>query len=109
VNGESELCFLPQSVGGRGHRIIAAGIHMADCTDMDQLVEILSDLDDNPRDRKGSGRQARQTHLSRFNPDAAVKRILELYRSALTHPLPEPAPEGDVLGPGGLLPFGAST
>jgi hypothetical protein len=111
VNEETKLCFLPESVRGTGHRghcVIAAGIHLSDYTDMDQLVEILSDLDD-PRHRNGSGRQARQTYLRCFTRDATAKRILEMYRSALARPLPEPDPEGDVLGQYRLPPFGAAT
>jgi hypothetical protein len=111
VNEETERCFHPQSMGDglsglSSHR---SWHPYGYYRDLEQLVETLSDLDDNPRHRKGSGRQACQKYLGRFTSDAAVKRVLELYRSALAHPLPEPDPEGDVLGPGGLLPFRAST
>jgi len=56
-------------------------------TDVDALVDILSDIDDNPWRWDGYGQQGRQTYGSRFSPDAGVARLLEIYRFALEHPI----------------------
>jgi Glycosyl transferases group 1 len=56
-------------------------------TDVDALVDILSDIDDNPSRWDGYGQQGRKTYAGRFSPDAGVARSLEIYRFALEHPI----------------------
>jgi glycosyltransferase involved in cell wall biosynthesis len=55
-------------------------------TDVNALVEILIDIEDNPRRWDSYGQQARQTYASRFTPDAGVDRLLEIYRFAVENP-----------------------
>jgi glycosyltransferase involved in cell wall biosynthesis len=55
-------------------------------TDVNALVEILIDIEDNPRRWDSYGQQARQTYASRFTPAAGVDRLLEIYRFAVENP-----------------------
>jgi glycosyltransferase involved in cell wall biosynthesis len=75
-------------------------------TDIDGLVEVFTDIDDNPRRWDGYGQQARQTYLSRFSQDAGIDRLLEIYRFAVEHPLQESGQPEDIPGPYGRSPFG---
>ena len=56
-------------------------------TDLDALVDILVDIEDNPRRWDEYGRKGRQTYRSRFNPEVNVDRLLEIYRFAVEHPI----------------------
>lgn len=56
-------------------------------TEVDALVDVLAEVDDQPDRWDAYGRQARQTYLSRFTPDASTARLLEIYRFAVTHPI----------------------
>ena len=78
-------------------------------TDIDGLVEVFTDIDDNPRRWDGYGQQARQTYLSRFSQDAGIDRLLEIYRFAVEHPLEESGRPEDIPGPYGRSPFGVPT
>ena len=75
-------------------------------TDVDALVEILGDIDENPRRWEGYGRQARQTYASRFSPDASIERLLEIYRFAVEHPIQR---SKDGAGPSARSSFGVPT
>jgi glycosyltransferase involved in cell wall biosynthesis len=78
-------------------------------TDIDGLVEVLTDIEDNPRRWDRFGRQARQTYLSRFSADAGIDRLLEIYRFAVEHPLEESGRPEDIPGPYGRSSFGVPT
>jgi glycosyltransferase involved in cell wall biosynthesis len=56
-------------------------------TGVNALVDILGDVDDNPRRWDGYGQQGRHTYQSRFSPDAGVARLLEIYRFAMEYPI----------------------
>jgi glycosyltransferase involved in cell wall biosynthesis len=56
-------------------------------TDVEALVDILSDVDDLPQRWDGYGQQGRRTYRSRFGQDANVARLLEIYRFAVEHPI----------------------
>ena len=60
-------------------------------TDVDALVDILTDVDDNRARWDGYGRQARQTYRSRFSPEVGVDRLMEIYQFAVEHPINGPA------------------
>jgi glycosyltransferase involved in cell wall biosynthesis len=74
--------------------------------DIDGLVEVLTDIDDNPQRWDRYGAQARQTYLSRFREDAGIDRLLEIYRFAVEHPRRESGRPEDIPGPHGRSPFG---
>jgi glycosyltransferase involved in cell wall biosynthesis len=74
--------------------------------DIDGLVEVLTDIDDNPQRWDRYGGQARQTYLSRFREDAGIDRLLEIYRFAVEHPRRESGRPEDIPGPHGRSPFG---
>jgi glycosyltransferase involved in cell wall biosynthesis len=78
-------------------------------TDIDGLVEVLTDIEDNPRRWDRFGRQARQTYLSRFSADAGIDRLLDIYRFAVEHPLEESGQPEDIPGPYGRSSFGVPT
>jgi glycosyltransferase involved in cell wall biosynthesis len=78
-------------------------------TDVDALVDILTDIENSPRRWDGYGRRARQTYASRFSPDAGIDRLLEIYRFAMEHPLERSDRSGDGAGPYGRSPFGVPT
>ena len=78
-------------------------------TDIDALVDILTDIDDNPQRWDEYGRQGRQTYRGRFSPDAGIDRLLEIYRFAVEHPLDRSSDSADVAGPYPHSHFGAST
>ena len=79
-------------------------------TDIDALVEVLTDIEDNPQLWDGYGQQARQTYASRFTPDAGIDRLLEIYRFALAHPLePSDRSEEGIPGPHGRSASGVPT
>jgi glycosyltransferase involved in cell wall biosynthesis len=67
-------------------------------TDVEALVDILGDIDDNPRRWDGYGQQGRQTYRSRFSPDAGVARLLEVYRFALQHPIERSVQPHELVG-----------
>jgi glycosyltransferase involved in cell wall biosynthesis len=77
-------------------------------TDVDALVEILSDIDDNPHRWGRYGRQARETYASRFSPDAGIDRLLEIYRFAMEHPIERLGRSGTTVGRS-RPPFGVPT
>jgi glycosyltransferase involved in cell wall biosynthesis len=56
-------------------------------TDVTALVDILADIDDNPRRWDQYGQQGRQTYRSRFTPDTGIARLLDIYRFAVEHPI----------------------
>jgi glycosyltransferase involved in cell wall biosynthesis len=74
-------------------------------TDVDALVDILTDVDDNPERWDRYGEQARQTYRSRFNPDAGIERLLEIYRFAVEHPTSQ-CRRSENAGRSGRSPFG---
>jgi len=78
-------------------------------TDLDALVDILADVDDNPERWDGYGRQARNTYRSRFNAEAGVDRLLEIYRFAVENPIEPSGRWGRLAGRYGLSPFGGAT
>ena len=59
-------------------------------TDVDALVDILVDIDDNPKRWDEYGRHARLTHQRRFGSDASIDRLLEIYQFAVEHPIVSP-------------------
>ena len=61
-------------------------------TDVAALVDILTDVDDNPQRWDRYGEQARQTYRSRFSPDAGIDRLLEIYGFAVEHPTRQSRP-----------------
>ena len=56
-------------------------------SDIDALVDILTDVDDNPQRWEAYGEHARRTYQNRFSPDAGIARLLEIYRFAVAHPI----------------------
>jgi glycosyltransferase involved in cell wall biosynthesis len=63
-------------------------------TDLDALVDIIMDIDDNPRKWDEYGRGGRDTYRSRFSPEVNVDRLLEIYRFAVEHPIERPRGSG---------------
>jgi glycosyltransferase involved in cell wall biosynthesis len=56
-------------------------------TDVSALVDILANIDNDPKRWDEYGQQGRQTYRSRFTPDAGIDRLLEIYRFAVDHPI----------------------
>jgi glycosyltransferase involved in cell wall biosynthesis len=78
-------------------------------TDIDALLDILTDIDDNPQRWDEYGRQGRQTYRSRFSPDAGIDRLLEIYRFAVEHPIDRSDDSTNVAGRYPHSHFGVST
>jgi glycosyltransferase involved in cell wall biosynthesis len=75
-------------------------------TDVNALVEILTDIADNPGRWDSYGQQARHTYASRFTPDAGIDRLLEIYRFAVENPREHSERSEDLAGPYGRSRFG---
>ena len=55
--------------------------------DPDALAGAVADVAAHPEKYESYGRRARETYEQRFNPDHSLKRLLEIYSFAITHPV----------------------
>jgi glycosyltransferase involved in cell wall biosynthesis len=56
-------------------------------TDTAALADILADIDDQPERWDRMGAQARRTYADRFTEEVSIRRLLEIYDFAMTHPV----------------------
>jgi glycosyltransferase involved in cell wall biosynthesis len=56
-------------------------------SDPDALAGAVADVAAHPEKYESYGRRARETYEQRFNPDHSLKRLLEIYSFAITHPV----------------------
>ena len=56
-------------------------------TDIEALVDLLSEVDDRPGDWEDIGRRAATTYGRRFTVEAGVNRLLAIYRFAIDYPV----------------------
>jgi glycosyltransferase involved in cell wall biosynthesis len=54
-------------------------------TDLDALVDIVSDIDDHPQRWQTYGERARQTYSNRFTAEVSIARLLDIYRFAIAN------------------------
>jgi glycosyltransferase involved in cell wall biosynthesis len=67
------------------------------------LADAFAAVDQHPAQHYILGREARVTHRTRFAPEVALERLVEVFRFAIEHPVRHPvdpaAPAGPVAGP----------
>ena len=55
--------------------------------DADALAGAVADVEAHPDKFESYGRRARETYEQQFNPDHSLKRLLDIYSFAMTHPV----------------------